>query len=243
VEKEKLFSILHPYDACDETLDRCLAKRPANPVIVRMANSICRHIKMGKPRQEIERAFTARGQSIVSMAKPVTFVLEQNTLAGNPQSPIQVVVYACARCPFCKLLIQALYKDVTEGVLKNKVRLYFQPFPIRSHPGATEGALAMVSASRLGKFWPFVSRLYEHFDTFCPKLLPEWAAEVGLDRAAFERALADPKIRADLVALKQEGIRNKVEATPTLFINGTKYVYELQRDAVVDVLLEIFESR
>jgi predicted DsbA family dithiol-disulfide isomerase len=100
----------------------------------------------------------------------------------------------------------------------------------------------MVSAARLGRFWPFVIKMYERFDSFCPKLLSDWAVEAGMDKAAFEKEMADPKNRDALVASKQEGIRNKVEATPTLFIDGRKYVYEAQQEAVVDVLLEEYES-
>ena len=35
-----------------------------------------------------------------------------------------VVVYACTRCPFCKVVVPALYAAVTDGPLAGKVRLY-----------------------------------------------------------------------------------------------------------------------
>jgi protein-disulfide isomerase len=240
--KREILAALHPYDGCDETMDRCLAKKPPHPVVLRLASDICRHIKAGKGRQDIERALAKRAQTMVPTAKLASFTVDENTIAGNPQAPVRVVVYACARCPFCKVQVPALYKAVTDGALKDKVRLYFRPFPLRDHAGSTEGGLAMVSAARLGRFWPFVIKMYERFDSFCPKLLSDWAVEAGMDKAAFEREMADPKNRDALVASKQEGIRNKVEATPTLFIDGRKYVYEAQQEAVVDVLLEEYES-
>ena len=40
---------------------------------------------------------------------------------------------------------------------------------------------------------------------------------------------------------RKEGIRNKVEATPTLFIDGRRYSYELETPVLVDVLQEEWE--
>ena len=71
--------------------------------------------------------------------------------AGDPQAPVRVVVYACARCPFCKVLVPGLYQEVTQGKLKGKVRLYFRPFPLKDHPGSSEGGLAMLGAAGRGK--------------------------------------------------------------------------------------------
>jgi protein-disulfide isomerase len=240
--KRSLFAALHPYDGCDETFERCLAKKPPHPVVLRLASDVCRHIKAGRSRDEIDRLLARRAQSLLPAGKPATFALDDATLAGDPQAPVRVVVYACARCPFCKVVVPALYREVTEGALEGKAHLYFRPFPLRDHPGSIEGGLAMLSAARLGKFWPFLNRLYERYDAFCPSLLPEWAAEVGMDRAAFEEKVADPKTREALVTSKQEGIRNRVDATPALFVNGRRYVYELQPEVVVDVLLEAYDS-
>ncbi|MCU0663517.1 MAG: DsbA family protein [Myxococcota bacterium] len=241
--KAEVFSKLHPYDGCDETLERCLAQRPPHPVVLRLANDICRQIKLGKARVDIEHALSLRAQSMLPNAKLPTFALDENTAAGDPRAPVRVVVYACARCPFCKVVVAALYKEVTSGSLAGKVRLYFRPFPIKSHIGSLEGGLAMVSAARLGHFWPFTLKMYERYDAFCPKLLPEWAKEVGMDPSAFERELSDPKVREALVASKQEGIRNKVGATPTVFIDGREYLYEMQPEVLIDVLQEAYDAR
>jgi protein-disulfide isomerase len=240
--KQEAFVAMHPYDGCDETFDRCLAKKPPAPVVLRLASDICRQIKAGKSRQEIERALAKRAQSMMPVVKPASFAMDEAAAVGDPKAPVRVVVYACARCPFCRVIVPALFKEVTEGSLKGKVRLYFRPFPLKDHAGSTEGGLAMIGAARLNKFWPMVTLMYERYDSFCPALLPEWAAEAGIDRPAFEKEIADPKNREALVISKQEGLRNKVEATPTVFIDGRKYVYELHREALVDVMLEACEA-
>jgi protein-disulfide isomerase len=238
-----LLAALHPYDGCDATFAKCLAEKPPAPVVLRLTNDICRQVKAGKDRAEVEHALEKRAQSMLAITKPSVISIDDATRAGSADAPVLAVVYACSRCPFCRMLVPALHREVTVGSLKGKVRLYFRPFPLKDHTGSTEGGLAMLSAARLGRFWPFVvDDLYGKYDTFCPALLPSWAESAGMDKAAFEKAFADPSIRDALIAAKQEGIRNKVTATPTLFINGHKYVYDLTPEIVIDVLEEAFEA-
>jgi len=61
---------------------------------------------------------------------------------------------------------------------------------------------------------------------------------VGLERGAFERERSSSENRKRLVESKKEGLRNGVEATPTLFINGRRYHGDLDRESLLDVLEE-----
>ena len=237
-----IFAALHPYDGCDETFARCLAAKPPRPVVLRLASDVCRQVKAGAGRNEVERNLARRAQTMLGTGPRAAIVLDEAMRAGSAAAPVTAVVYACARCPFCKVMVAALYDAVTDGPLAGKVRLYLRPFPLKTHPDSTEGGLAMVSAAKLGRFWPFTLQMYQSFDSFCPKLLPDWAEAVGIERKAFEREYGDPKTREALVASKQEGLRNKVSATPTIFIDGRPYLYDLTVEAVLDVLQEASEA-
>jgi protein-disulfide isomerase len=98
--------------------------------------------------------------------------------------------------------------------------------------------MGLLAAQQLGKFWPFALKLYQEFDSFDPSKLPDMAAAVGMDRGAFAALLTDSSLRNRLIESKKEGIRNKVEATPTVFINGRKYVGDMATAALHDVLEE-----
>jgi protein-disulfide isomerase len=235
---QSLFATLHPYDGCDDTFARCLGHRPPSKLVVRVAEDLCRQAKAGKDGKQIERALNKRAQSMLPGGPRLAAQLDEATRAGPADAPITVVAYACTRCPLCKEIIPGLQAAVTDGPLAGKVRLYLRPFPLKSHPGASEGGLALLAAAKLGGFWPFTLLLYQQFDKFTPVILPEWAAKTGLDRAAFERVLSDPKTRDELVASKQEGLRNKVEATPSVFVDGRPYVYDVKLEAILDVLQE-----
>ena len=243
VTVREIFSTLHPYDGCDETFARCLAGKPPKAIVLRLASDICRQVKAGDDRKQVERSLTRRAQMMLGSGQRATIAVDEATRAGAAQAPVEVVAYACPRCPFCKDMVTDLYQAVTDGPLAGKARLYLRPFPLKTHADSTEGGLAMMSAAKLGHFWPFVLTLYKNFDSYCPKLLADWAVAAGMDRTAFERAYADPKTRDALVASKQEGLRNKVSVTPTFFIDGRQYSYELSREAVVDVVEEAYDSK
>jgi protein-disulfide isomerase len=239
---QSLFSRLHPYDGCDDTFARCLALRPPSQVVVRIAEDLCRQAKAGKDGKQIEHALAKRAQSMLPGGRRLAAQLDEATRAGRADAKVTLVAYACTRCPLCKEIIPALYRATSDGPLAGKVRLYVRPFPLKNHPGASDGGLALLAAAKLGRFWPFTLLLYQQFDKFTPALLPEWAEQAGLDRAAFARILADPKTRDELVAAKQEGLRNKVEATPSLFIDGRPYAYEVKLEAILDVLEEAYDA-
>jgi protein-disulfide isomerase len=239
----ELFAALHPYDGCDETFARCLAAKPPMPVVLRLASDICRQVKAGGDRKQVERNLAKRAQTMLASGPRVVIAVDEAMRAGSAQAPIELVAYVCARCPFCKVAVPALHQAVTEGSLAGKARLYLRPFPLKTHAESTEGGLALVSAAKLGRFWPMVLALYKNFDIFCPKVLADWAVAAEMDRAAFEREYADPKTREALVASKQEGVRNKVSATPAIFIDGRPYSYDLSAESVIDVVEEAYEVK
>ena len=82
---------------------------------------------------------------------------------------------------------------------------------------------------------------YQHYELFSILGLEKWAEDVGMDRGAFRRAMGDPDTRRSLVDMKKEGIVNRVEATPTFFVNGRPYLAELNSEEVIDVLEEEFD--
>jgi 2-hydroxychromene-2-carboxylate isomerase len=90
----------------------------------------------------------------------------------------------------------------------------------------------------MGRFWEYLLHDYGHFDEFTPARLVEWAATVGLDRAEFSRLAAAPATRDALVASKKEGLANGVEETPTFFVNGRRWVGELELEELVDAIGE-----
>ena len=83
--------------------------------------------------------------------------------------------------------------------------------------------------------------MYNQFDVFSLEKLSSWAVELGIAADNFATLMKDGETRKMLVNSKKEGIVNGVEATPTLFINGRKYVGDVDIYSITDALEEEVE--
>lgn len=229
----------HPHDCCDGTLLACLSRKPVCPLVTRLANDVCRRAGAGQSQADIERELSRRAASVQSPR--VQIDTSGSTIAGDPNAKVEIVAYLCARCPYCSKLTPKLYESVTQGRLKGKAKLIVRPFPIRSHQHSTVGGMAMMAAQSLGKYWEMLLHMYQNFERFDPEKLPDCAASKGMDKERFSRLLTDPTLRNQLAAAKKEGIRNGVDATPTVFVNRRKYFAELSLAAIEDFVEETHE--
>lgn len=241
-KREVALSILksqHPYDCCDATILECLSKKPVCPLATRLAEAVCLRVAADQPKDQIEQELSRRAES--ATGPRVEIDIGNAPTAGDAKAPVEIVVYLCARCPYCGAMTRALYESVTSGRLQGKAKIFVRPFVLRSHKGATAGAMAMMAAHKMGRFWDMLLELYENFNDFAAHKLPERAALLGMDASRFEELMDDPDIRNTLVESKKEGIRNDVSYTPTIFVNRRKYVAELSPHAVADFVEEEHE--
>ncbi|MBL6974875.1 MAG: DsbA family protein [Deltaproteobacteria bacterium] len=237
-----LVSTEHPYDCCDETIEKCIKARPDCQLAVRLADFVCRRAAAGQDRTTIQRALQRRATSMMRPGRTVKTDLAKSPMVGCSKAGVKVVAYVCLRCPFCSKMVPELYREVTAGRLAGKVALHLRLFPIKSHTNSMEANLAVAAAASLGRMWEYLLLVYRHFDAFEVGRLAGWATEAGMGAAAFEGALTSAAVKKSLVASKKEGLRNGVVATPTLFINGRKYVGDLDVETLVDVIEEESEA-
>jgi len=237
----KLMARIYPHDCCDETLAACAAKKSPSRLVVRLAAEVCRRVADKEKDGDILRAFERRAASMLGTGKPAVIDVSRSPWAGDDKAPVAVVVYSCARCPFCAKSVPEIYEAVTSGSLKGKASLAMRLFPVKGHEYSKEGGLALQAAENLGGFWPYLLKLYGQFDMFCVGRLADLAEETGLDRAAFEAEMKKGATARRLVAGKKEGLRNHVEATPTYFINGKLYKADMKFTPLVDAIEEEYD--
>jgi len=150
-----------------------------------------------------------------------------------------VVVYASARGPQCSKVVPGLHEAVVRGRLAGRVRLFLKPFPIRRNPHYEVAGLGFMAAAALGRLWDHARHAYEHFDAFSPEQQRPWAEALGLDGARFEALTGDEALLRRLSAGKREGLDNGVSATPALFVDGHRYLGELEVAEIVEVPEEV----
>ncbi len=231
-----------PYEGCDQPIADCLKADPSNRLARRLAEFVCRRAASGQDRTTIERSLERRALSMMHPGRVHAIDNGSWPLAGCNAAKVKVAAYLCARCPFCSKLLPDLYREVTSGRLAGRVALTVRLFPIKSHAHSTEANLAVAAAAGLGKAWEYLLLAYRHFDAYTPEAAERWATEVGLEPSAFASAMSGAPARETLVAGKKEGLKNGVDATPTLYINGRKYLGDLDLETLLDVLEEEQEA-
>jgi len=235
---EALMAKIHPHDCCDDNLWTCLHGASPSRLVTRLGAVLCRRVGERESDADILREFERRAASMLGTGSKAKIDTSKVAWAGDSKAPVEIVVYTCARCPFCSKSVPAMSGAVTDGMLKGKARLGLRLFPVKGHPHSAEGGIAFEAALRLGKFWPFVLEVYRRFNSFSVEKLPAWAGTVGIDQGEFEDVMQDPSTRRAVVASKKEGLRNQVGATPTYFINGKLYRADMADWALSDAVLE-----
>jgi protein-disulfide isomerase len=138
---------------------------------------------------------------------------------GEPGAKISLVEFSDFTCPFCQLFRPVLEKWVSDR--PGRVKLFYMPFPIESHPNALQAAQAAEWAREQGVFWPMHDLLFASPNA-PPSELAGMARELGKDGADLEAALASgrlvPKVRASQAAGRAAGLR----ATPTVYLEGRR---------------------
>ena len=122
--------------------------------------------------------------------------------------------------PYSRQAFHAI--EQVEQQLGGNVRFAFRHFPLTGiHPHALAAAAAAEAAARQGRFWDMHALLFHRQKALEDGDLHGYAAQLGLDVAAFDRdragtAVAD-RIRRDVDSGLASG---QVLGTPTLFIDG-----------------------
>ncbi len=141
---------------------------------------------------------------------------------GPEDAPYTLVEYGDYECPDCGSLYTALRG--LQNDLGSRLRVVFRHYPLSGiHHHAQQAAEAAEAAGEQGKFWEMHQHLFERQDALQTKDLIRYAKEINLDTGRFRNDLKNQtyrdRVRADFIA----GVRNGVNHTPGLFLNGVRY--------------------
>ena len=153
----------------------------------------------------------------------VAIETEGHATLGPDSAPVELVVFSCFECPFCRRFDGSINRIREDEALASQVRLVFRHFPLRNmHPMAQKAHEASVCAEDQGKFWEYHDALWAD-DNISADSLEQHARLVGLDTEEFAQCLNSgssyERVQTDLeaaLALGQTG-------TPAVFVNG-RYV-------------------
>lgn len=161
---------------------------------------------------------------------------------GSADAPVTVVEYADFQCPGCANFAMQMEDQITRDYVDTgKVRFVFHEFPLTQHRNAIPAAEAARCANDQGAFWKMSKMLFANQAAWGTNAQPNglfaaYAEQTGIDRAVFEKCLADQTHRAQVVAAQQAAMQANIMQTPTFVINGQQYSSNELRAAIDQAL-------
>ena len=168
--------------------------------------------------------------AVVAVVVAGFFLFSRNDTTAAPQSAdgkVTVVEYLDLECPSCRAAYPGVERLKTE--YGDRVTFDVRHFPIPSHRNAELAAVAVEAAGAQGKRDDMFRLMFDSQQewggqqTSQRAVFSGFAQQLGLDGAAFEKALDDQALRDRVLAQRTEGSKAGVTGTPTFFINGTKF--------------------
>jgi protein-disulfide isomerase len=115
-------------------------------------------------------------------------------------------------------------------------------FPLASHRQARPAAEAARCAAADGHYWPYHDRLFAEQPRFAAERLIAYAGELGLDREAFARCVAERRFARDVETDVAQARALGVNRTPTFLVNGRTLVGAHDLDTFRTVIDEVLSG-
>lgn len=179
----------------------------------------------------------------VDMAKLLEPGALPEMMIGEADAPVTVVEYASMTCGFCATFHRDTYPEIkTRYVDTGKVRFIVREFPFDPRSAAAF-MLARCSGDR---YFAMVDVMFQQQDNWARAedgraAMLQIAKLAGFSQEEFEACLTDQKLLDDVNKVRNRAANEfEVDATPTFFINGSKYSGALtvgEMSAIIDGLL------
>lgn len=218
------------YCGCARTIAACLSARATCECVAcseRMMNFILANYREGASTEQVELSLLS-GFSEDYNGAAQTFDSRAQPFRGPKEANIEIVEFADFRCPHCAMAAKIIE---TLAETRSDIRISYFYFPLTG--GGELSLLAAQAAEEAhtqGKFWPMSKLLFENQMSLSPELLETLAQRAGLDLAKFKTALKNKTHLAKVMSNKQLGEKLHIAATPTFFINGRKFGFEITLD-------------
>ncbi|SDP12327.1 DsbA family protein [Phyllobacterium sp. OV277] len=175
-------------------------------------------------------------------------LLEQGPLKdivlGKAEAPVTIIEYASMTCPHCAHFTVATLPTIKEKYIDTgKAKLILREFPFDPRAAA---AFMLARCAPEDRYYPLVDVLFKQQEQWAASAnavepLLQISKLAGFTQESFNACLTNQKLLDDVNASRDRGAKDfGVNATPTFFINGTKYAGALSVDemsAIIDGLL------
>ncbi len=178
----------------------------------------------------------------------VTFSADaQSPVIGKADASVVVRLYSDFQCPACRVAETGVKHAIEK--YKDRVKFVWKDFPLEQiHPQARLGSNAARCAEVQGKFWEYHDKLFATQEQWSSQRAPEatlvgYAEGLGLNKDQFQTCLSKRAQDSLVAATIAEGFGNRVDRTPTVFMNKKRYfsLTAAEWDQLLDAALQANE--
>jgi protein-disulfide isomerase len=146
---------------------------------------------------------------------------------GDPKAPNVVIEYASMTCTHCQRFHQDVYRPFKAKYIDTgKVYFIFRDYPLDPLAAA---AIVVAHCGPKERFFPLVDLMFDHQSDWAfvqdpVAALQNLVKQAGVSEETFKGCLTNQPLLDGVNWVKDRGEKQfGVSATPTFFINGTKY--------------------
>ncbi len=159
---------------------------------------------------------------------------------GDPNAPIEIIVFSNYSCAYCKVFSDTIEKDFISD-LTNAGQIYYRYVNLANNNRLSKNAAkASYCAADQKKFFEYKTYLYTYAnaaDGFSIENLKKYAKSAGLDTASFITCMSEDTYSQAYLKDKDYAQSVGIRATPTFLVNG-QLVKASKLVATVEALLE-----
>ncbi len=184
-------------------------------------------------------------------AVPAGVPVDGQTL-GKADAKVTLKIYSDFQCPACDDFATNVEPRIrNDFVVPGTLRIVYLDAAFqgakavdKSYDESVEPAAAARCAGQQGKFWQYHDWLFanqhgENEGAFKRDRLTTIAQSVGLDMTAWTSCVDSGTEQAAVKTATQQAVAAKVDSTPTLELNGTRYVGALPYDQLASAIRAI----
>ncbi|MDN5747093.1 MAG: DsbA family protein [Pseudonocardia sp.] len=151
---------------------------------------------------------------------------DSHRLSTAPEGGVTFVEFLDFECEACRAAYPAV--EQLRAEYGDRVTFVARYFPITSHANAENAAVAVEAAAQQGQFEAMYQRMFETQAEWGEQQVSKadvfrgFAADLGLDMAAYDEAVADPATLERVRRDRADGEAAGVQGTPTFFLDGVR---------------------
>lgn len=169
----------------------------------------------------------------------------EDEVLGKEDAPVTLVEYASMTCPHCKSFHKNILPTLQEKYIgPGKLKLILRPFPFNGDRRG-EAAFMLAKCAPKGNYYPMIDALFHSQATWAdpknnpvPELL-RLSKLAGMSEDDFKACLGRQDLLDKIIASRNKAVKDfGVRATPTIFINDTKFSGDLTLEGVSSAIEE-----